>query len=117
MACCAFAVFVVSQLLAPFVWARRRLFGERRAPNVAVAWSLTAGAQPPRVVPRSISPRVRTLLYAAVAVELAIGGAAFAYVAPTRSSNIWTEAVAFDGAWCRGIVNLLGGTSDGFRSE
>ena len=117
MACCAFAVFVVSQLLAPFVWARRRLFGERRAPNVAVAWSLTGSASSSRVVHRRISPRTRTLLYAAVAVELAIGGAAFAYVAPARTSEVWTEAVAFDGAWCRGIVNMLGGTSDGYRSE
>ena len=116
MACCAFAVFVLSQLLAPFVWVRRRLFGEHAVPNVAVAWSLgDAGSAP--VAPRRISPRARRVLFAAVAVELAIGVAAFAYVAPARTGDAWIEAAAFDGAWCRGIVNMLGGNTDGNRSE
>jgi hypothetical protein len=117
MACCAFAVFVLSQLLAPFVWARRRLFGERAATNAAVAWSLThavSAAEPP---PRRISPHTRRVLFAAIAVELAIGAAAFAYVAPARTGDAWIEAAAFDGAWCRGIVNMLGGKADGDRSE
>ena len=116
MACCAFAVFVLSQLLAPFVWVRRRLFGERTVPNVAVAWSLADAAAAP-VAPQRISPRARRVLFAAVAVELAIGAAAFAYVAPARTSAGWIEAAAFEGAWCRGIVNMLGGSTDGNRSE
>ena len=121
MACCAFAVFVLSQLLAPFVWLRRRLFGERMAPNAAVAWSLGdigAAFEPAaESVSRRVLPRARALLYAAVAIELTLGAAALAYVAPVRSGNAWIEAAAFDGAWCRGIVNMLGGTSNGNRSE
>jgi hypothetical protein len=117
MACCAFAVFVLSQLLAPFVWVRRRLFGERAKANSAVAWSLTGA----RVATNDAAPRrvlrVRALLYAAVAIELAIGAVAFAYVVPAHSATTWTEAAAFDGAWCRGIANMLGRTSDGIDSE
>jgi len=117
MACCAFAVFVLSQLLAPFVWVRRRLFGEWTAPNAAVAWSLTDAVAAAPAPPRRISPRARRLLFAAVAVELAIGVAAFAYVAPARTGDAWIEAAAIDGAWCRSIVNMLGGNADGNRSE
>ena len=121
MACCAFAVFVLSQLLAPFVWVRRRLFGERVVPNTAVAWSLGDAAavlEPTREsTPRRAVPRARTLLYTAVAIELAFGAAALAYMAPVRSGDAWIEAAAFDGAWCRGIVSMLGGTSNGNRSE
>ena len=117
MACCAFAVFVLSQLLAPFVWVRRRLFGERTAPNDAVAWSLTDAAVATPAPSRRVSARVRRVLFAAVAVELAIGVAAFAYVAPASTGDAWIEAAAFDGAWCRGIVNMLGGNADGNRSE
>ena len=39
MACCAFAVFLLAQLLAPFVWVRRALMGDTRADNAAVAWA------------------------------------------------------------------------------
>jgi len=121
MACCAFAVFVLSQLLAPFVWLRRRLFGDRVVPNAAVAWSLgdtgAAIESTAASVSRRVLTRARTLLYAAVAIELALGAAALAYVAPARGGEAWTEAAAFEGAWCRGIVNMLGGTSNGYRSE
>jgi hypothetical protein len=118
MACCAFAVLVVSQLLAPFVWVRRRLFGEPAKTNAVVAWSLTSSrAAANDAVPRRISPRAQTLWYAAVAIELAIGAAALGYVAPARTGTAWVEAAAFDGAWCRGIANMLRGTSDGIDSE
>jgi hypothetical protein len=40
MACCAFAVFLLTQLLVPFRWVHARIFGEPRSrPNAAVAWS------------------------------------------------------------------------------
>jgi len=117
MACCAFAVFVLSQLLAPFVWVRRRLFGERTATNGPVAWSLTDAVAAGPAAPRRVASRARRWMYAAVAVELAIGAAALTYVAPASTGDAWIAAAAFDGAWCRGIVNTLGGTADGYRSE
>src|SRR5262245_24257495 len=108
MACCAFAVFVLSQLLAPFVAVRTRLFGARHAPNVAVAWSLTDTPRRATTATRPSPPRWRTPLYIAVSLEIAIGVAAFAYVQPTRDTA-WVAAAAFDSAWCRGIVDMIRG--------
>src|SRR5262245_4707937 len=106
MACCAFAIFVVAQLLAPFVWLRRRLFGERSAPNVAVAWTLQSAAtsSTTTAAPRATAhprARVRTAVLAAVVVELAIGVGAVAHLAPHGTNDAWVEAAAFAGAWCR----------------
>lgn len=115
MACCAFAIFVLSQLLAPFVAVRTRLFGARKTPNAAVAWSLTDPPARQQTKPTR-APRWRTALYVAVGLEIAVGVAAFAYVEPARDSA-WVAAAAFDGAWCRGIVDRLRRTDDGNRSE
>ena len=47
MACCAFAVFLLSQLLLPLRWGRDRLFGAPLATaNPSVIWSPTAIAAP-----------------------------------------------------------------------
>ena len=103
MACCAFAVFLLTQLLAPFLWMRRKLLGETRRDNPAVAWSPGAptSARPAR---RS---RFRTALYVVVGLELAAGAAAFAWVLPpspsAAASAAAIEAAAFDGSWCGGL--------------
>ena len=115
MACCAFAILVLSQLLAPFVALRARLFGVRNAPNSAVAWSLT-DARPQPVRKARPAFRWRTALYVAVGLEIAIGVAAFEHVRPPRDTA-WVAAAAFDGAWCRGIVDVIRGRTDGDRSE
>ena len=40
MACCAFALYLLSQLLLPFAALRERLgFAPRHLPSVAVAWA------------------------------------------------------------------------------
>jgi hypothetical protein len=104
MACCAFAAFVLTQLLAPFVWARRHLFGDEQAPNVAVSWSLSGGIAEARIKPR----RLHTAVYVAVVVELAAAVGAVAYVAP-RDDAAWVEAAAFDGAWCRSVWTRIEG--------
>ena len=116
MACCAFAIFVLSQLLAPFVAMRTRLFGAREIPNAAVAWSLTDPPMRQARKARRPKPRWRTALYVAVGLEVAFGVAAFATIQPTRDTA-WVAAAAFDGAWCRGIVDMIRGKSDGNRSE
>jgi hypothetical protein len=99
MACCAFAVLVLTQLLAPFVWLRRRLFGAPPpAVNLAVAWTLDSASTS---VPAPRLRRAHKTLFTAVALELLLGAAALVYVAPRADSSAWIEAQAFDGAWCR----------------
>ena len=106
MACCAFAIFLAAQLLAPFVWLRRKLFGERDAWNRAVAWTLQPAAisipaPNERVLARPRSA-IRAAVFAAVVVELAVGVAAVAHFAPHGTNDAWVETAAFAGAWCRG---------------
>jgi len=105
MACCAFAVFVLSQLLAPFVWLRRRLFGATTTANAAVAWSPGVATI---ASPRS-SRWLHKTFFAAVAVELVIGAATLVYSAPRVDTDTWVEATAFDGAWCRALVARIEG--------
>jgi len=77
MACCAFALFIVSQLLVPVVWLRERLFGQRkRMPDAAAAWtrpesSAVVGVLEP--ARRRLSPRLRTGLFAFIGLELVVG--------------------------------------------
>jgi hypothetical protein len=101
MACCAFAAFVLTQLLAPFVWLRQRLFGAAVPVNHAVGWS-------PDRVTAAPAPRLRwarKTFVAAVALELTLTAAAIVYVAPRgEASAAWIEAQAFDGAWCHALI-------------
>jgi hypothetical protein len=108
MACCAFAAFVLTQLLAPFVWARRHLFGDKQPPNVAVSWSLVGGMPDAAPQPPAKPRRLQTAVYFAVLVELAAAVGAVAYVAP-RDDGAWVEAAAFDGAWCRSVWTRIEG--------
>lgn len=123
MACCAFAVFLLAQLLAPFVWVRRALMGDTHADNDAVAWAPGASvvAHPSRH-PRSA---LGTAFAVVLGLELAAGGAAVAWstaafesgavfqsivpsATPTMSMAA-IEAAALEGAWCRGIHALWEG--------
>ncbi len=99
MACCAFAVFVLTQVLAPFVWLRRKLFGEVATSNAAVAWSPGAAAP----AQRTLRWTHKTML-TAVALELLLGAAALLYAAPRIEGAAWIEAAAFDGTWCRSLI-------------
>jgi hypothetical protein len=75
MACCAFAAFVVSQIVFAFMGLRERLFGaadpERAgaAPNLAAAWRL--GDPAPAVAP------ARSAIPLRVAVAVGAGALAF----------------------------------------
>ena len=75
MACCAFAAFVVSQIVFAFLGLRERLFGasdpERAsaAPNLAAAWRL--GDPAPAVV------QARSPISLRVAVAFGAGALAF----------------------------------------
>ena len=105
MACCAFAVFVLAQLLAPLVWCRERLFGPRRA-NVAAAWALPGGATLEQATPRTrtFAPRLRTTLLAAAGLELVVAIAVVSHLSAAPSAagdaSMWVQAL--EGAWCRG---------------
>jgi hypothetical protein len=102
MACCAFAVFLLAQLLAPFLWVRRKLVGDSQHNNAAVAWAPGASG----VATRSPRSPLRTALIVAVGLELAVGAAAFAWVlpsAPPTMSAASIEAAALDGSWCRAL--------------
>jgi len=105
MACCAFAVLLVSQILAALATLRRflpgRLRGQAPAPSAidpVTAWQLhpaTVAALPAPVSARRNPIRLRRplLLATALGLELAIAGAA---VAGLRSSfaHVPSEVVA-----------------------
>lgn len=78
MACCAFALYLLSQLLLPFAWLRERL-GLARAPqpSLSVRWSpyATTMAAPSARRPLLLRPAV----LAVVALELGAAGAVAAY--------------------------------------
>lgn len=77
MACCAFALYLLSQLLLPFAWLRDRL-GIARAPqrSAAVLWSPHAATPVP-------APRrpflLRPAVLAILALEFGAAGAVAAY--------------------------------------
>ncbi len=78
MACCAFALYLLTQLLLPLRWLRDRLFGVR-APvaSATVAWS------PGVVAARASRPRWRPLVLAIMAAEVA--GVSFALASPAAA--------------------------------
>ena len=80
MACCAFAVLLLTQLLAPLRWVWRRLGLARDwQPESSVIWS--PGAQPAMAVARPFGGRARrwgAIALACIALDAAlIAGVAF----------------------------------------
>ena len=68
MACCAFAVYLLSQLLFPLHWLRDRLFGVPPAiANVAVTWSPETPIVAESQWPRRWTPALLLLIVAEVA--------------------------------------------------
>jgi hypothetical protein len=111
MACCAFAVFILLQLLAPFAGLRRRWFGASAMPaNAAVSWSLSgqaAGAFEPGVAKSGPGLRVRLgkPLAVLLAIEIAVlAGFAIVTLAPEPAGVASAEEItwhALHDSWCR----------------
>jgi len=102
MACCAFAVFVLMQVTAPFVWLWDRTLGRGRVTtNTAVAWTFAEAGIAPS------STRVRTLplrngLLIALAFELVVVVAAVQIsIRAQASAEDWAWAEAIHDSWCR----------------
>src|SRR5258707_15574978 len=83
LACCAFAVFLLNQLLLPFTFIRERVFGRGEARrNDAVAWTPGMAAATPDRRPGRLRPAMALI----VAVEvLAIGGSVAAATLASRA--------------------------------
>jgi len=99
VACCAFAAFLLMQLLAPFAWLRERLFGtpaERM--SAAVAWNPGGAAA---IAPaRRTSSWGRGLLLLAV-VEVAVIAAGYGYLQADRHAVAQASLVqALHASWC-----------------
>jgi hypothetical protein len=105
MACCAFAVFVLMQVTAPFVWLRERLFGRRAvAANTAVMWTFEQEGMVPARSARHIA-RVRKGFVIAFALELVVlAGAVQLTLRTEPSSEAWAWAEALHDSWCRATV-------------
>lgn len=94
LACCAFAVFLLNQLLVPVAFLRERLWGKGPArANSAVTWRPGASAAP--------SPARRLALRPAVVVvvlleTLAIGGSVAAATILSRDARTSTERQFLD---------------------
>jgi hypothetical protein len=84
LACCAFAVFLLNQLLLPLTFVRDRLWGKAASrPNDPVLWS--PGAPAATATARSFTPR--PALVAVLMIEtLAIGGGVAAATLAARAS-------------------------------
>jgi len=121
MACCAFAVMILIQLLAPVTWLKRRVWpGAHRPANPAAAWRLQSAlaAGPNMTMPAQASapkPRLRRWVALAAGVELAVLIGLGATVIPDRADpsgsyadgawsdeEIWYEAM--HDAWCRALA-------------
>ena len=113
MACCAFAVFLLLNLMAPLGWLRRFAGSRTRRANAAVAW------RPGRAdvsVGHAAPPRWRRAVAGAVALELLMLVALGAYwLAPGQPAGSggpatveeWDAFVALHTAWC-GSENVPG---------
>ena len=105
MACCAFAVFVLMQVTAPFVWLWERTFGRGRAPtNTAVTWTFAeAGVAPSSATLRTVPLRKGLLI--ALAFELVVVVAAVQIsVGAQASAEDWAWTEALHDSWCRATV-------------
>jgi hypothetical protein len=103
MACCAFAVFVLMQVTAPFVWLWERTFGRGRATkaNTAVTWTFAEAGIAPRGTSLRTAPLRRGLLIA-LAFELVVVVAAVQMsVHAQASAEDWAWAEAIHDSWCR----------------
>jgi hypothetical protein len=101
MACCAFALYLLTQLLQPLRWLRDRLFGAPAAiPSASVAWSPGAALVPAPV--RRV--RGKAVLLAIIAAELV--GVGFAAAAPAAANNaaLFTE---FHESLCSSVFGSL----------
>lgn len=86
LACCAFAVFLLSQLLAPFAWVRDRLWGAPRAgPNTAVTWSPGDAAAPARRPFRLRAGPRRAIVLILLLETVAVGGSVAAATLVARA--------------------------------
>jgi len=112
MPCCAFAVFVVLQLLGPFAVLKRRLFGDRDPHNGAVAWrfgepavATGAGAGRAGGLARALDWRGKAALL--VAAEALVLVAAVWLVRPgsdgAGAAEDWDALVALHTTWCRPV--------------
>lgn len=106
MACCAFAVFLLVNLLAPLRWLRRLAGSRTPRANPAVAWRPGQADAPVRPF---VSPRWRRAVAGAVAVELLVVAALAAFwLAPGESTGsnravtaeAWDAFVALHTVWC-----------------
>jgi hypothetical protein len=109
MACCAFALFVLSQLLAPFVGPWRRLFGKAAStPNAVVGWSPSEAMAPAQSAPtRMRHARARRGLYVLVGVELFVAVAAFDALMPAAPAA--DEATWLLRDWCGTARSIVQG--------
>jgi hypothetical protein len=105
MACCAFAVFVLMQVTAPFVWLWERTFGRHRTrTNAAVSWTFGRAAISPGSATVLTSPLRKGLLIA-LAFELVVVVAAVQLsVRAQTSAEDWVWAEALHDSWCRAAV-------------
>lgn len=100
MACCAFAVYLLGQLLLPLAWLRDRVLGVP-APVVspAVAWS--PGVVAPARPVRGWWVRALWLLIGAEALALLAGAAAAAV--PAAAPGLSLYHAAMPAALCRAL--------------
>ncbi|MDB5482131.1 MAG: hypothetical protein JWO83_3184 [Caulobacteraceae bacterium] len=108
LACCAFAVFLLNQLLVPFAFLRERLWGKGmpRA-NPAVAWS--AGASTSAFPARRAALRPVVILIVLLET-LAIGGSVTAATIAAHDARNSTERQflhALHASICRAVGRPL----------
>ncbi len=117
MACCAFAVFLLGQLVAAFAWLRRQLPRPLRRAGSAIvevdpatSWQLFPAAPALVAAPglRRRSRAARHALLVAVGLELAILGAGALGLAASRSRAAPGGTPRSTGAstsfWCRSLL-------------
>jgi hypothetical protein len=116
MACCAFAVFLLSQLLLPFERVRALLFGEKaERDNPAAAW--TFGIPSAAITPSFPSHRRRFAhaLALAAGVELVFVAGAVAFVStaqtPAEQQQAGMSEKAFLDALHNSICRTFGATN------
>jgi hypothetical protein len=104
MACCAFAVFVLMQVTAPFVWLWERIFGRRATTNAAVAWTFVeAGVASRGASSQTVSLRKGLLIALAFEVVVVVAAAQISVRAQTSAEDsAWAEAL--HDSWCRVTV-------------